>query len=210
MVEAQAISPNAELTAISWTGGKDCNLALLSAWRNPNLNVTSLVVFRPEGAVFKAHPLNLMEEQSDCLGLPLIHIILPKNPTSYKDAYVSGMRNLRNEYGITVIGTGDMDLVGTMPRNFIEECGEVASVRAYLPLWQADRLECLQTLLAEKFRVIFSCVKSPWFDESWIGRELDAGAVKEMETMSLSALEGRPDVKPLDLGDIHHVVVESI
>ena len=56
-VEPQALAPDARNTAISWTGGKDCNLALLSAWRDPNLRVTSLVTFHPEDAVFRAHPL---------------------------------------------------------------------------------------------------------------------------------------------------------
>jgi diphthamide synthase (EF-2-diphthine--ammonia ligase) len=50
MREEQTISPSgdAEATAISWTGGKDCNLALLSAWRNPKLSVTTLVDFAPK------------------------------------------------------------------------------------------------------------------------------------------------------------------
>ena len=45
MPEAQALGATASNTAVSWTGGKDCNLALLDAWRNPQLHVTSLVVF---------------------------------------------------------------------------------------------------------------------------------------------------------------------
>ena len=56
--EAQAVGPGASPTAISWTGGKDCNLALLKAWRDPSLRVTMLVVFRPENAVFRCGPLS--------------------------------------------------------------------------------------------------------------------------------------------------------
>eukprot|EP00928_Gymnodinium_smaydae_P083063 TRINITY_DN66334_c0_g1_i1.p1 TRINITY_DN66334_c0_g1~~TRINITY_DN66334_c0_g1_i1.p1 ORF type:complete len:280 (+),score=32.68 TRINITY_DN66334_c0_g1_i1:58-840(+) len=197
-VEPQAIAKDAAICAISWTGGKDCNLALLEAWRDPSLLVSALVCFRPENANFRAHPLALMEAQAAALGLPLHHVIIPRG-ADYKASYVSGMRHLREEHGITVIATGDMDLVGTMARNWIEECGEEAGVRAFLPLWQADRASCLRKLIDEGFKVVFSCVKSPWFDGSWIGRELDAKAFAAMEAMA-SAPVGDDGKLPLDLG----------
>ena len=150
-VEQQTVSDTADTAAVSWTGGKDCNLALLTAWRDPSLHVKSLVCFRPEDAKFRAHPIVLVEAQAKSLGLQLHHVLIPKGTTDYKTAYVSGMRKLREEHGIMVIATGDMDLVGDMSRNWIEECGEEAGIRAFLPLWQADRRECLARLLAEGF-----------------------------------------------------------
>ena len=88
------------------------------------------------------------------------------------------------EHGIEVVVTGDMDLVGTMQRNWIEECGEECGVDACLPLWQADRAELLRKLSHEVrllsvdapsrlqgrpgahcgrlqgFKFVFSCVKT--------------------------------------------------
>lgn len=197
MVEHQKLCSESRPTAISWTGGKDCNLALLVAWRDPRFCVTSLVVFRPEDATFRAHPLAFAELQAESLGLPLHHVIIPRGG-SYKESYVSGMQKLRVEYGIEVIATGDMDLVGAMRRNWIQECGEEAGIDAFLPLWKADRLSCLHQLLAERFCVVFSCVKSPWFDSSWIGRVLDESVLETMMAMASTSQEG--DFKPLDLG----------
>lgn len=195
--EAQILGPEAETCVVSWTGGKDCNLALLVAWRDPALHVVGLVVFRPEGAEFKAHPLSLMEAQAASLGMPLLHVTIPRNTPSYKEAYVRGMRQLREERGVTVIATGDMDLVGSMTRNWIEECGEEAGMRAFLPLWQSDREANLRRLIDERFRIVFSCVKSPWFDESWIGRAVDEASLAEMQAMAAST---PVDAQPLDLG----------
>ena len=195
--EAQALGSEAERCAISWTGGKDCNLALLTAWRDPKLDVVALVVFRPEDAEFKAHPLSLMEAQSRSLGLPLLQVVIPRDAPSYKEAYVHGMRQLRERQGVTVIATGDMDLVGSMARNWIEECGEEAGLRAFLPLWQSDRVANLRRLIDERFCVVFSCVKSPWFDASWIGRCVDEASLAEMQAMAASA---PAEAKPLDLG----------
>ena len=207
----QALGPGALSCAISWTGGKDCNLALLAAWRDPALRVVALVVFRPEDAVFRAHPLSLMAAQADALGLPLHHVVIPKTATSYKSAYVEGMRKLRSEHGIRVIGTGDMDLVGSMARNWIEECGEEAGISAFLPLWQADREACLRQLIREVFDVKFTCVKSPWFDASWIGRSLDTPTIDVMAEMA--ALPQNGDAMPLDLGgergEYHTMVVDG-
>jgi len=102
------------------SSGQDCNLALLKAWRDPSLRVVALVVFRPKQAVFKAHPLRIMEVQAASLTLSLLHVEITGEP-SYKHSYVAGMRRLREEHGIEVMVTGDMDLVGTMQRNWIEE-----------------------------------------------------------------------------------------
>ena len=195
--EAQALGATTEKCIISWTGGKDCNLALLTAWRDPTLNVVALVVFKPEDAEFKAHPLFLMEAQAASIGLPLLHVIIERDAPSYKEAYVRGMVKLREERNITVIVTGDMDLVGSMTRNWIEECGEDAGLRTILPLWQSDREANLRKLHDERYRIVFSCVKSPWFDASWIGRCLDEAAIVEMKAMVASPPK---DAKPLDLG----------
>ena len=92
--EPQALSDGARGAAVSWTGGKDCNLALLTAWRDPALRVSALVVFRPASAVFRAHPLHIMQRQADALSLPLLQVEITGEP-SYKASYVAGMRRLK-------------------------------------------------------------------------------------------------------------------
>ena len=114
---------------------------------------------------------------------------------SDEESYVAGILGLTASHGVRVIATGDMDLVGTMKRNWIEECGEDAEVAAYLPLWQTDREANINTLVASGFRVVFSCVKTPYFDASWIGRQLDPTALAEMKAMAVVG-----DGPPLDLG----------
>lgn len=73
-----------------------------------------------------------------------------------------------------------MDLVGTMKQNWIEECANEVGLYTYLPLWQINREFCQSELSKEGFKIIFTCVKSPWFDETWIGRTLDQEALAEM------------------------------
>ena len=41
----------------------------------------------------------------------------------------------------------------------------------------------LRNLLDEGMRVVFSCVKGPCFDQTWIGREINEQVVKELKEM---------------------------
>lgn len=223
-------NPEKAITAISWTGGKDCNLSLLYAKRNPELDVQYLLTFRPEAGPgnkekpFRAHPIPFMEAQARSLGMELIYVMIPFDTLDYMKAYVDGLRKVKNEYGITVICTGDMDLVGTMERNWIERCCEQVTVgdgtgafmRAYLPLWMKNREECLNTLLEERFEIVFSCVKSPFFDASWINRRLDSSALEDMKAIidrGLSEEQVKRGIKPLDLcgerGEYHTMCVDG-
>mmetsp|Transcript_11615 Transcript_11615/g.11683 ORF Transcript_11615/g.11683 Transcript_11615/m.11683 type:complete len:267 (-) Transcript_11615:206-1006(-) len=215
------LSPKASITAISWTGGKDCNLALLHAYRNPDLLVRYLVTFRFEsdnnGKSFRAHPIPFMEAQARCLNMQLLFITFPENCPDYFQAYVDEMRKLNEEHGIEVICTGDMDLVGTMDRNWIARCcDEIEGMSAYIPLWQKDTSECLDTMIEEGFEIVFSCVKSPFFDGSWINRRLDASAIEEMKAIVQRGLTNEQieeGVKPLDLcgerGEYHTMCIDG-
>ena len=59
-------------------------------------------------------------------------------------------------------------------------------LRTYLPLWGADRAGLLAALLSERFRIVFSCLKSPWFTAEWIGRELDADGLAHLHKLTES------------------------
>eukprot|EP00569_Conticribra_weissflogii_P019747 CAMPEP_0171426912 /NCGR_PEP_ID=MMETSP0881-20121228/4282_1 /TAXON_ID=67004 /ORGANISM="Thalassiosira weissflogii, Strain CCMP1336" /LENGTH=284 /DNA_ID=CAMNT_0011946497 /DNA_START=11 /DNA_END=865 /DNA_ORIENTATION=- len=208
--------PNPSITAISWTGGKDCNLSLLHAHRDPSLDVRYLVVFRVNEKSFLAHPIPFMEAQAKSLGLELLFVDIPQDTNDYMQAYIDGIVNLKVGYGIEVITTGDMDLVGTMERNWMERCCEGASIRVHLPLWKKNREDVLEELLDEGFRIMFSCVKSPFFDGSWIGRMLDRNALEEMKVIAdrkLTEDEKESGVKELDLcgerGEYHTMCVDG-
>ena len=202
-----------EIAAVSWTGGKDCNLALLMAERDPTLDVRYLVVFRI-GKAFQAHPIYLMKQQAKSLGLELLFVDFPEGTTDYFEAYVDGIRRIHKKYGISIISTGDMDLVGTMEQNWMERCCKTAGIKVHLPLWATNREEALNTMLQEGFEIIFSCVKSPFFDASWINRSLDRMALEDMKKIinnGLTPEQIKDGVKPLDLcgerGEYHTMVI---
>ena len=214
MVEQQTINATASITAISWTGGKDCNLALVRAWRNGDMDVRFLLVFRLSTKPFQAHPIQFMEAQAHSLGLKLIFVDFSDEVSDWMDAYVTGIVRVRDMYGIKCIVTGDIDLVGTMQRNWMQRACERAQIKCHLPLWDISREEALNALFDEEFEIIFSCVKSPFFDATWINRKLDQKAMEDMKgiiSQGLTKTQIDAGVKPLDLcgerGEYHTMCI---
>ena len=52
------------------------------------------------------------------------------------------------------------------------------------PLWHKNRIELLNRLLELRFRVMFSCVKKPWFTDEWLGREISANTIQRLVEMN--------------------------
>jgi uncharacterized protein (TIGR00290 family) len=201
MVEQQTINTSASIAAISWTGGKDCNLALLHAWRDPTLHVKYLVVFRTNKS-FHAHPLPFIEAQASSLGLQLIYVDFDPPTTDWMEAYITRISSLHDTYNIQTITTGDINLVGTLERNWMERACQGAGIRCHLPLWDIDKEKTLNVMLEEGLDIIFTCVKAPFFDASWINRTLDRVALDEMKEMirkGLTKEQMDAGVKELDL-----------
>jgi len=117
-----------------------------------------------------------MKYQAKALGLPhyTLEIYEP-----FKASYEKAIRSLRKRYGIAILITGDIAEVDGHP-NWIRECSEYSGVDVLTPLWGCDKLELLNRLLSYKFRVIFSCVKKPWFTIDWIGMELNKDSLKRL------------------------------
>ncbi len=162
--------------AVLWTGGKDSVLALHEA-RRDGYRLRCLVTFAPPEPDFLAHPLALMKLQAEALGLP--HLLWPVRPP-FAEGYEAGLRWLQETMGIGTVVTGDIAEVGGYP-NWIRERSRPVGMGVLTPLWGRDRLAVLQRLLALRFGVVFSCVKTRWLPAvPWVGRELDTAAIADL------------------------------
>lgn len=157
-----------------------------------------------------------MEAQAQSLELQLIFVDFPEEVHDWMEAYVQGISRIRDEYGIRFIATGDINLFGTMQRNWIERACEGAGIKCHLPLWDIEKEKTLNIMLDERFEIIFSCVKSPFFDENWIGRKLDQTAIQDMKDIiskGLTKTQIDSGAKPLDLcgerGEYHTMCIDG-
>jgi uncharacterized protein (TIGR00290 family) len=187
--------------AISFTGGKDCHLALQRSVE-AGLEVVCLALFHsPPIPKFQAHRVEWQQTQADAIGIPLVPCCLSELeetergvPLDYKSAYAAAIRKLHSEYNIDIIITGDIDYISSSDTNFMQQvCLEhdCHGVQVLLPLWQQARKELLhEMIMVHDFDIRLTCVKSPFFTGDWIGRRLQWDTVAELETKKGLDLNG--------------------
>ena len=182
--------------AISFTGGKDCHLALQRCV-DAGITIVCGVSFVSPNHTFHAHRTEWQLQQGRALQIPIVQGCLTEllsNPKDYPAAYAAAIRQLQHEYQIQLIITGDIDYVGTTATtNFMQQvCREqdCHGVQVLLPLWQQSRHELMNEMIHKyNFDIRMCCVKSPFFDETWIGRRLDTTALHELEAMVEQGLD---------------------
>ncbi|AFD06326.1 Dph6-related ATP pyrophosphatase [Solitalea canadensis] len=187
--------------AILWTGGKDCVLALHQALKE-NIPVHYLITFAPsKNADFLAHPLPILKLQSEALGIP--HKIVEINEP-FKEGYEDAIQNLKNDLGIELLISGDIDEVNNFP-SWIKERSEAVGMEVYTPLWQIDRMELINRIPNEDFRVIFSLVRKPWFTSSWVGDRINPSKIDQLSMFR--------ELKGIDIcgeqGEYHTLVLDG-
>jgi diphthine-ammonia ligase len=174
------ISNDMSYSAVSWTGGKDSSLALYEAGVS-GCEVNCLVTFAPHQERFLAHPIALMRSQALALGLPhyVVHVDEP-----FERGYENAISSLKEERGIDVLVTGDISEVAGHDSNWMVDRCKRCGVDVLRPLWHRDRLELLNALLSFGFKVVFSCVRRPWFTEEWLGLELSRDSLGRLRELS--------------------------
>ena len=160
-----------------WTGGKDSSLACYKAMKDHD--VALFVHFMWEKPS-PSHPLAITKLQSEALKKRFLWDRL-KPP--YLESYRESIIELKKEYGIEAVVTGDISYVDAFHGNWIDDVCKGTGVEVIKPLWEMDRKSILEDLIGSGFKVIFTCVKEPWMTEKWLGRTIDAQAIKEMEEL---------------------------
>jgi uncharacterized protein (TIGR00290 family) len=163
--------------AVSWSGGKDCCLALHRA-RTAGLEVrTLLAMFDETGERTRSHaiPREVMQAQADALGLELI------GPSAswadYEAIFVDTLKALRAR-GVTDVVFGDIDLAPH--REWEEKVCAAAGVTPHLPLWQEDRWALAAEVLDLGYRALVVCTDDRWLQSSFCGRVYDRAFIESL------------------------------
>ena len=159
--------------AILWTGGKDSALAMLAV--RDRLRIACLVTFVPDPPrPFLAHPIECIRAQAGALGLEHRAIAVQE---PLQAGYERAIASLAEE-GIDALVTGDMDEIAGHDNWVIERSRGLVEVER--PLWHADRATVLRGLLVNGMDVVCMLARNAAFDETIVGRTLDAELVEEL------------------------------
>ncbi len=189
-----------EKALVLWSGGKDCNLALHLA-KNEGYEISALVTFHSKSTEFRAHARELMDLQSKSLGIP--HVLL-EIEEPFAENYELQLRKLKDQLDTTTAVSGDISEVHGSS-NWISERAEAVGMKAFLPLWHAERTYVMDLLMKSGFETILTLVKSPWLNETFLNRKIDSKLVEEFKVL------GRENGLDLcgEQGEYHTMVLDG-
>jgi uncharacterized protein (TIGR00290 family) len=171
----------ARTTAVSWSGGKDCALALRELHADPEVAVSELLTtVRADVDRSSMHGVRREhhEAQADSLGLPLRVVELPADVGN--DEYERTMRETLDamaEAGVDSVAFADLFLEDV--REYRESNVSDSPVAGAWPLWGRDTA-ALAREFAEDFDAVVVCVDDDALDESFVGRQFDQGFLADL------------------------------
>jgi uncharacterized protein (TIGR00290 family) len=161
---------------MSWSSGKDSAFALDATRRDPELDVTGLLVTMNTDAdrvAMHAVRRELVEAQADRLGLPLHVVEVPAacpNPV-YEDRMAAAMATAR-EQGVRRIAFGDLFLADV--RAYREQKLAGTGIAPLFPLWGRPTAALAREMLAVGVRAVVTCVDPRQVPADLAGRDFDA------------------------------------
>jgi diphthine-ammonia ligase len=171
----------------SWSGGKECSMALYEAQASGIMVTHLLNMVSEDGVHSRTHGLDssLLTLQAKAIGLPVI-----QKTTSwdgYEETFKGALKHLKQE-GITTGIFGDIDLM--QHKEWVERVCADCGIRPVLPLWERNREELLSAFIGKGFRAIIVATDAKFLNEDWLGREIDADFIKEAASLGTIDLCG--------------------
>lgn len=170
---------------LSWSGGKDCCMAL-DTLSKQGYEVVSLVTTVPKelGRTFgHGERAEMIQLQGEALSLP-VHFI-ECSYDSYTDQFVETLQTMKNQLEISGIAYGDLYLDGH--REWGEKVAKLAGVEALYPLWtnKENSLSLLKNFVDSGYNAVTIRVSKDLLDDSWLGRFIDESFLLDVQKTTI-------------------------
>jgi len=182
----------------SWSGGKDSAMAYYRALQSGMTPKRLLTMFQEDEEVSKSHalPLNVVQAQAKCLGVPLM--IRGAGWDDYEAKFIDAMDECRAD-GITHGVFGDIDLQGHL--EWVQKTCAKLDIVPIHPLWQEPRRSILEELLAVGFEAVIVVVNTNMMPAKYIGRTFTRQLMDELEALGIDSCG--------ENGEFHTVVING-
>lgn len=165
----------------SWSGGKDCCLALNRAVGS-GLEVRYLAnTVSDDGERSRSHGISaaVIKKQAEALGIPIIQ--QPTGDDDYEARFVKMLEAFKHE-GIDGGVFGDIDF--NAHREWIERVCAKASITPHLPLWLEDQKKLIGEFIDAGFVAVVVAVKADLLDREVLGRKVDRQFLAYLEELN--------------------------
>jgi len=185
---------------VSWSGGKDCMLAMFNFMNNPQNRVVSLVNMCDEdGVMSRSHGIksDLVKLQALCMGIPIIQESIGEN--GYEESFKKAVNSLK-EQGINAGVFGDIYLVEH--RVWIEKVCNDLGIEAIFPLWNRSTTELIKEFVDFGFKTKVVSVHEDFLTEECLGVDIDNNFISKVLAM--------PNIDPCaENGEYHSFVYDG-
>ncbi len=169
--------PSPRPVLLSWSGGKDCLMALQRlradpAWRVVGLLTTVTAAF--ERVAMHGIRRSVLHAQAAALGVPLLESPLdwPSDNDRYTRAFAASLEQARAATpGLMHVAFGDLFLADV--RGWREALLAPLDWRGVFPLWGEDTHALARHFIAAGHRAVLTCVDTAQLDASFSGRAFD-------------------------------------
>jgi uncharacterized protein (TIGR00290 family) len=190
------------LVFCSWSGGKDCCLALYRALKK-GMTVRYLAnTVSEDGLRSRSHGISaeVIKAQSQALGIPVIQ--RPTTNENYETVFIDMLREFKRE-GIEGGVFGDIDF--DPHREWDEKVCREAGIKSYLPLWKEDQTTLVHEFIDAGFESVIITVKGEFFGEEMLGRKVDKNLLSHLGEFARA-----DNVTPAgEAGEYHTLVVDG-
>jgi len=162
------------------SGGKDSLFSCGMAMEREELACLITVYSENEESyLFHTPNVRLVRFQAEAMEVPLVETGTAGRKEEELCDLGRALDIARVQYGIEGVVTGAILSVYQAAR--IQRLCQELSLWCFNPLWHTDQEAYLQALCDQGYDVLVSGVFSAPFDESWLGRKIDARALAELK-----------------------------
>lgn len=167
---------------LSWSGGKDCALALAHLRESDTYDVVGLqTTVTDEYNRSSIHGIrrSLLRTQAKAIGLDLHEVVLsiPSSYNSYEDAMLRALSHIKSR-GIGKVAFGDLCLADV--REYRENLLARAGMEAVFPLWGRDTRAVGEEFIDRGFVARLIAVDTDMLPGQFLGRMYDGELLDEL------------------------------
>ena len=162
--------------AVLASGGKDSTLSLYYALKE-GYEVKYLVTMIPrreDSWMFHYPNIHLVDLFAEAVEIPLV-----KGETAaIKEEEVEDLKHVLATLPIDAVVSGA--IASQYQKSRIDKICQQLGLKSIVPLWQKNPLNLLKEIVTLNFETIITGVYAYGFDQSWLGRKIDATTVDDL------------------------------
>nr|WP_299887728.1 diphthine--ammonia ligase [uncultured Lacinutrix sp.] len=169
-------------TYFNWSSGKDSALALYYLLQDSNYSINKLVTSvnsHYNRVSMHGLPINLLEAQTNAIGIPLQLIKLPEQPSmqDYEAIMDTTVNTLKAEQ-FTHAVFGDIFLEDL--KRYREDNLLKYNIKTVFPLWKKDTTNLINEFIDLGFKAVIVCANAKYFSEDFVGQTITKELIQNL------------------------------